>query len=81
MIDRKVAFLGAGNMAGALIQGLVRAGTPAARIWATARRDERISELAAAHPGLHLGTDNLAAAKEAEVVVLSVKPQGMDKLV
>jgi pyrroline-5-carboxylate reductase len=81
VIDRKVAFLGAGNMAGALIQGLVRAGTPAERIWATVRRDERSKELAAAHPGLHLGSDNLAAAREAEVIVLSVKPQGMDKLV
>ncbi len=81
MIDRKVAFLGAGNMAGALIHGLIRAGTPSNRIWATVRRDERSAELGAAHPGLNLGQDNLAAAKEAEVVVLAVKPQGMDKLV
>ena len=81
MIDRKVAFLGAGNMASALIQGLIRAGTPANKIWATVRRDERAQELAVAHPGLHLGSDNVAAAKDAEVVVLSVKPQGMDKLV
>jgi pyrroline-5-carboxylate reductase len=81
MIDKKVAFLGAGNMAGALIQGLVRAGTPAQKIWATVRREERAKELTTAHPGLHIGQDNLAAAKEAEVIVLSVKPQGMDKLV
>ncbi len=81
MIDRKVAFLGAGNMAGALIQGLVRAGTPASRIWATVRRPERGAELTAANPGLNVSTDNLAAAKEADVIVLAVKPQGMDKLV
>jgi pyrroline-5-carboxylate reductase len=68
-------------MAGALIQGLVRAGTPAQKIWATVRREERAKELTTAHPGLHIGQDNLAAAKEAEVIVLSVKPQGMDKLV
>ncbi len=81
MIDRKVAFLGAGNMGGALIQGLIRSGTPATKIWATVRRDERAAQLTAAHPGLHVGQDNLAAAKEAEVVVLAVKPQGMDKMV
>lgn len=81
MIDRKVAFLGAGNMAGALIQGLVRAGTPAGNIWATVRREERGQELLAANAGLHVGQDNAAAAKEADVIVLAVKPQGMDKLV
>lgn len=81
MIDRKFAFLGAGNMAGALIQGLIRAGTPANQIWATVRRDERAAELTAAHPGIHVGTDNVAAAAAAEIVVLAVKPQGMDKLV
>lgn len=81
MIDRTVAFLGAGNMAGALIQGLIRAGTPAARIWATVRREERAKELLDAHPGLHVGQDNLEAASKGELVVLAVKPQGMDKLV
>lgn len=81
MIDRKVAFLGAGNMAGALIQGLIRAGTPAAKIWATVRRDERAAELTAANPGLNVGQDNLAAATQGDVIVLAVKPQGMDKLV
>ena len=81
MIDRKFAFLGAGNMAGALIQGLIRAGTAPSQIWATVRRDERAAELTTAHPGLHVSHDNLAAAKEADVIVLAVKPQGMDKLV
>ena len=81
MIDRKFAFLGAGNMAGALIQGLIRSGTPANQIWATVRRDERGAELTAAHPGIHVGTDNVAAAVAADIVVLAVKPQAMDKLV
>ena len=81
MITQRVAFLGTGSMAGALIQGLVRAGTPTEQIWATVRRDERAAELQAAHPGLHLTHDNLAAASGAQVVVLAAKPQGMDKLV
>lgn len=81
MIDRKFAFLGAGNMAGALIQGLIRSGTPAGHIWATVRRDERAAELTAAHPGIHVGQDNVAAASAAEIVVLAVKPQAMDKVV
>jgi pyrroline-5-carboxylate reductase len=81
VIDRKVAFLGAGNMAGALIAGIIRSGTSSTQIWATVRRAERADELSRAHAGLHVGQDNLTAATEADVIVLAVKPQGMDKLV
>lgn len=80
MIERTIAFLGAGNMAEALIKGLLRAGTarPDAVI-ATGRRSERLDELQRTY-GIRITSDNLAAAQEAEVVVLSVKPQAMDKL-
>ncbi len=79
MIDRPITFLGAGNMAGALIKGLLRAGTPAGRITATVRREERKTELEQAH-GIQVGFDNLAAARDAEVIVLAVKPQVMAKV-
>lgn len=79
MIDRSITFLGGGNMANALIRGLLRAGTPASRITATVRREERKLALEKAH-GVQVGFDNLAAAQAAEVVVLSVKPQAMEKL-
>lgn len=81
MIERTIAFLGAGNMAEALIKGLLRAGTarPDALI-ATGRRSERIDELQRTY-GVRGSLDNLSAAQEAEVVVLAVKPQAMDQLV
>jgi pyrroline-5-carboxylate reductase len=80
MIERTIAFLGAGNMAEALIKGLLRAGTarPDAII-ATGRRSERMDELQRVY-GVRVTSDNLTAAREADVVVLSVKPQAMDKL-
>jgi pyrroline-5-carboxylate reductase len=80
MIERTIAFLGAGNMAEALIKGLLRAGTarPDAII-ATGRRSERMEELQRTY-GVRVSPDNLTAAREADVVVLSVKPQAMDKL-
>jgi pyrroline-5-carboxylate reductase len=78
--DRTLAFLGAGNMAEALIRGLLRTGTAAPdRILATARRPERARELEAAH-GLRASSDNVAAVRHADVVILCVKPQVMDKL-
>ncbi|HYH99669.1 pyrroline-5-carboxylate reductase [Hyalangium sp.] len=81
MLEQKIAFLGTGNMAEAIIKGLLRAGTARPEgIIATGRRTERLEELQRAY-GIRTTQDNLAAAREAEIVVLSVKPQAMDKLV
>ncbi len=79
MIDQSITFLGAGNMANALIKGLVRAGTAPGHITATVKRKEKQVELESAH-GIRVGFDNLAAAEAAEVIVLCVKPQAMDKV-
>lgn len=80
MLDRTIAFLGAGNMAEALIRGLLHSAvTVPAKIIATGRRPERLAELSATY-GIATTLDNAAAAREAEVVVLSVKPQAMGKL-
>jgi pyrroline-5-carboxylate reductase len=78
MSSPTLAFLGAGNMAEALIRGLLRSGrTQPASIIATARRSERLAELSRSY-GVRTTSDNLAATREADVVVLSVKPQAMD---
>lgn len=79
MIGQRVTFLGAGNMANALIRGLIRSGEQASNITATVKRDERKAELEKTH-GIQVGFDNITAAREADVVVLAVKPQAMDKL-
>ena len=62
MIDRRIAFLGAGNMANAIIRGLLRAGLAKEKISATVRRDEKKQELETTH-GITVGFDNLAAAQ------------------
>jgi pyrroline-5-carboxylate reductase len=79
VIDRRITFLGGGNMAAAIIRGLLRAGTSPERITATVRRAEKKIELEQAF-GIRVLTDNLAAARDGEIVVLSVKPQAFDKL-
>ena len=70
-----LAFVGGGNMAGAIFGGLVRQGWPAGAITVVEPADEQRARLAATHPGLKL----LAAADDsiasAEVVVWAVKPQ------
>src|SRR5687768_1077221 len=77
---RKLAFLGTGNMAEALIRGLLKAKTAAPHdIMATARRAERAQEIAQAF-GVRTTLDNLEACRDADVVMLCVKPQALDKL-
>ncbi len=79
-LGKTIAFLGAGNMAEALVKGLLRAGvaTPG-EVLCTDRRPERGPELTRTY-GVRFGQDNVAAAREAGLVVLSVKPQAMNRL-
>ncbi len=79
-LGKTIAFLGAGNMAEAFVKGLLRAGVAAPQeIVCTDRRLDRLAELAARY-GIRTSPDNRAAAAEAAIVVLSVKPQVMNKL-
>ena len=78
--DKTVGFLGAGNMAGALIKGLLVGGAlPPAQVWASDVRHERLAELAKAH-GLRTTASNEELLEACDVVVLSVKPQVVDRV-
>jgi len=80
LANHTIGFIGAGNMAEAMIRGLVRGGhVPADRITASAPRKERLDELTKAY-GIGGTTDNRAVARAAKLVVLSVKPQILDKV-
>ena len=69
-----IGFLGAGNMAEALIRGLLRGHAKAAQISASGPREDRMGELAARY-GIFTTTDNLALMERSEILVLAVKPQ------
>lgn len=72
--DKTIGFIGAGNMAEAMIRGLLRGGDFAiAQIAASGPREERMRELRDAY-GIYATTDNKVPAAS-EIVVLSVKPQ------
>jgi len=73
---RRLAFIGGGNMAAALIGGLTERGLPAARIVVADPSRTQLDLLVRAYR-ITTSADNAGAAADAEVVVLAVKPQQM----
>ncbi len=74
MKEKTIAFIGAGNMAGALIRGLLQDGHPAERIIAV-DPDRQKLDVFSSESGINCTTDNAAAVSAADIVVLAVKPQ------
>lgn len=78
--DKKIAFIGPGMMAQAMIAGLIRNEVaPAGNLLASGPRQERVDELKERY-GIQPFTDNALAAGQADIVLLSVKPQRLDKV-
>jgi pyrroline-5-carboxylate reductase len=78
--NKKIAFIGSGVMAEAMIAGLLRqASAPLASLIAAEPRPERVEELRARY-GVETTADNVVAASQADVVVLSIKPQTLGKV-
>lgn len=75
-IDITAAFIGGGNMGGALIRGLIARGLPSSRISVGEAHQPRRIALAG-ELGVHVTADNREAVQGADVVVLAVKPQDM----
>ncbi|MEU8001113.1 NAD(P)-binding domain-containing protein [Catellatospora sp. NPDC049111] len=73
----RVALLGAGRLGEALVVRLLAAGHPGDLVQATVRTSEQAARLAAAHPiAVHL--DTARAVRDAEVVILTVRPEHAD---
>jgi pyrroline-5-carboxylate reductase len=78
MKERRIGFIGAGNMATALVRGLLASGlVPSDRIRASDPSAERLTLLGREH-GIVTDADNQAIARWADLVVLAVKPQVVD---
>ncbi len=75
-----ISFIGGGNMARCLIGGLVANGFPANKIRVTDPNAEALNTLAAAY-SIDVYQDSVAAIKDADVVVVAVKPQQMQSVV
>jgi len=70
----RIAFIGGGNMATALIAGMIRHGAQPGGIAVAEPRAEALHELSREY-GVATYTDNLDAAEGASILVLAVEPQ------
>lgn len=73
VLNCNISFIGGGNMAQALIGGLIARGMPSTRI-TVADPVEKI-RLLLEEKDVHVTEDNQAAIRDADIVVFAVKPQ------
>lgn len=78
--NTKLTFIGAGNMASAIIGGLISKGYNPAHITASDPFEESLSALSSA-TGVNTTTDNIAAIRNADVIVLAIKPQVLQQVI
>ncbi|EAT12933.1 pyrroline-5-carboxylate reductase [Bermanella marisrubri] len=74
-----IAFIGSGNMAGAIMGGLIEDGYQPDNIIASDPSEEKLAELKQRH-GIQTTQNNIDAIKRSDVVVLAVKPQVMEQV-
>lgn len=79
MHNLKIAFIGAGNMASSLIRGLLNNGYDTKNIWASTTNVVSLNFLKKLK--IHTSTNNRLVTKEADILVLAVKPQILKEVV
>jgi len=78
--DWNISFIGPGVMAEGMIQGLLRKKVAQAEsIIAAGPSEDRLIQLQQQY-GIEVLTDNATASKKADVIVLSVKPQRLERV-
>lgn len=73
---KRLGFIGAGNMGGAILSGMLQRGClPAEQVIVSDKAENQLSRYAKLYPSLKTTTDNRQAARESQMVLLAVKPQ------
>jgi pyrroline-5-carboxylate reductase len=76
MLQETLGFIGGGNLAGALIGGLLARGLPARQIIVSDPSPTR-REFLTAHLGVRVTTENTDVVRASQVLMLAVKPQDL----
>lgn len=77
MKDKKIAIIGCGNLGTAIAEGLaISDKIDSSKLTATRRRLKKIEHLR--DKGISISSDNVEAAKEADIIIVAVEPQQME---
>jgi pyrroline-5-carboxylate reductase len=79
LYNLRIAAIGAGNMAFSLLSGLIQAGVPASALRAADISAAQLDRFAAL--GVPVFLDNATATADADIVLISVKPQVLQSVV
>ena len=80
-MDKTIGFIGGGNMASAMIGGILKSGLAAKeQIIATAKTTKTTDSLSERF-GISASTDNTAAAKQSDILFLAVKPYLVEEII
>ena len=74
MINKKIGFIGSGNMAYSLVGGLTTTGMPGENIWISDPDTEKMTQMASKF-GVNMSTNNADLVESVDIVILAVKPQ------
>ncbi len=80
MLKKRIAFLGVGNMATALMRGIIEAGHTGPKDIIISDIDKEKLGVRSSEFGVIGAKDNREAVKEADVIILAVKPKDMEGL-
>jgi pyrroline-5-carboxylate reductase len=75
--DQKLGIIGCGTIGGAILSGLLRAGSVRVDQVIVTSRDEAQAERLRERHGVRVSRDNVKVCTEAQVVLVSLKPQRM----
>lgn len=78
--NKVIAFIGSGNMARAMITGLLENGFHANHIWASSPRIKQHDHFKNFLP-IHITTSNIEAASHADILVFAIKPWMIETVV
>ena len=73
-----ITIIGAGNLGKAMALGLLDAGHPASKLFLTRRNIDKLNEFS--QKGCNVGSDNSLAVKQADLIILAVKPYNIHEI-
>lgn len=73
-MNKKIGFIGSGNMGGAIIGGIIKAGlVDPCDVFVSDMSADKLDEISAKY-GVQTTTDNRVVAENADIIVAAVKP-------